>query len=204
MPTVAIICAAGAGRRMGCPKALCHLGPRTFLQDILHSLAQAGIRRAFAMLGARAQEIIEYHAASPETPPMTQIACGYAVCPNWRREHMLETLGRGIAQMSDDTAVLHWPVDCVDVHPDDVRRLLDAEGGPIRGLTWDREPGHPLWLSPQAVRTFRNERHRYASLRDFVDALGCVPVAAAHPSLQNCNTPDMLREYEAATNREYE
>ena len=180
---------------MGCPKALCRIGPRTFLQDILHSLAAAGVRRALAMIGARAQEVLEYHRTSPLTPPQENIACGFAISPNWRREHMLETLGRGIANMADDTAVLHWPVDCVDVHPDDLRRLLDAEGGPIRGLFWGREAGHPIWLSPEAVQILRRDRHRYATLRDFVNDLGCVPVAAKHPSLQNCNTPDMLREY---------
>ena len=187
----AIICAAGAGTRMGMPKALCRLGDCTFLQNILHTLVRADIQRAIVMVGAEAEKIIALHRESDKTP--TQIDIAFYVSPNWRDEHMLETLTAGISKIHCESGVIHWPVDCVHIHADDLRKLVFCGDEPLRALAWNHTPEHPMRMTPQAVSHFLH--HHYHSLRDFVEELGVTPVEAQHPALLNCNTQAQLQSF---------
>src|ERR1700744_6546648 len=54
-----VVLAAGAGRRFGAPKQLADLGGRPMLERVLAAIAAAPLDRAFVVLGAEAEAILE-------------------------------------------------------------------------------------------------------------------------------------------------
>src|SRR5688500_18114018 len=57
MQIVAVVLAAGAGRRMGGPKALLRMGGETFLARAARILARPGVRAVVAVLGHDADRV---------------------------------------------------------------------------------------------------------------------------------------------------
>jgi nicotine blue oxidoreductase len=123
MRVTAIVLAAGEGRRMGGPKALSRLGAVSFLARVCALLAQAGLERVVAVLGAEAARV-EAEAGLP---------AGVALAVNeaWR-DGMLSSVCRGLdaAEADGAEAVLLQPVDHPLVSVETIRRVrLALEAG---------------------------------------------------------------------------
>ena len=184
-PHSAVICAAGAGTRMGRPKALCLLDHRSFLFSIVETLQAANIHSIFVVIGAEAERIRKAHSF---------LNVHWVYNPQWDSTYMLESLVCGLMQVPKHHAVLHWPVDCVGVHLADIQTLMAAEA-PLASLAFDGVPGHPMRLSQKMAQELRTHANLFPSLRAFVEQYGVVPIPAAYPALMNCNTPDQLAAY---------
>ena len=119
---VAVVLAAGEGRRMGGPKALLPLGGTTFLATACRSFDRPGVAAVVAVLGAEAARVRE-GVAIPE---------GVSVVVNERwREGMLTSVWAGLdaaEALSADAVLLH-PVDNPLVEPATIDAVLAALAG---------------------------------------------------------------------------
>jgi nicotine blue oxidoreductase len=135
---VAVVLAAGEGRRIGGPKALLRLGDATFLAEAASRLARGGAASVVAVLGHQADRV----AAEAGLP------AGVAVVVNPRyREGMLSSVLAGLdaAAASGAEAVLLHPVDHPLVDPETVARVIEAleRGARIAVPTHQGRRGHP-------------------------------------------------------------
>jgi CTP:molybdopterin cytidylyltransferase MocA len=153
VPTVVgLVLAAGAGRRMGTPKALLSddLGrPRTLVAA--RGLLAAGCSDVLVVLGAAAadaERLLTSHVDGGE-------AVSTVVAAEWA-DGMGLSLRRGLAELASaprrTSAALVTLVDLPDVGPAVHRRVLQVwrEGGSspeaLLRATYARRPGHPVLL----------------------------------------------------------
>jgi molybdenum cofactor cytidylyltransferase len=138
MHIVAIVLAAGEGRRMGGPKALLPIGEGTFLSHACRLLARPGVASVVAVLGADAERVRR----DSGLPPTVRVA----VNARWR-EGMLSSIWRGLdeAEAEAADAVLLHPVDHPLVDPTTIDRVIEAlaSSAPIAVPTWAERRGHP-------------------------------------------------------------
>jgi CTP:molybdopterin cytidylyltransferase MocA len=138
MRVVAIVLAAGEGRRMGGPKALLPFDGGTFLSRACGLLARPGIAGVVAVLGAEAERV-RSSAGIPAGATLT-------VNERWR-EGMLTSVWRGLdeAEALYADAVLLQPVDHPLVETETVRRVLDglASGAAVVVPAQAGRRGHP-------------------------------------------------------------
>jgi len=146
---VGLVLAAGAGRRMGGPKALVD----DWLPRSVAVLREGGCAEVTVVLGASAPEAA---ALIPGVPVV--------VAQDWA-EGMGASLRAGLQELSDRLdgpgrldglgadAVLVSLVDLPDVGPDVVRRLLDRplERATLARATYDGRPGHPVLIGADHV-----------------------------------------------------
>jgi CTP:molybdopterin cytidylyltransferase MocA len=155
--TVGLILAAGAGRRMGGPKALLRPDPEgpTLLESTIGRLRAAGLDRVVVVVGAAAAE------ASPlaeglgaEVATATDWAEGMGASLRAGLAHLART-GAGQADPTPDPedrvdAALVTLVDLPDVGAAVHRRVLEAVHGPpaaaLVRATYRGRPGHPVLL----------------------------------------------------------
>ncbi len=183
----AVICAAGAGTRMGQSKALCHISnAKTFLSSIVDTLRQCGIIDIVVVLGAEHEKVRAFHRDLPVRWVYNQ---------QWQTTFMLESLVCGLEHVPAGTDVIHWPVDCLFIHPEDLNRLIAQTGNETAVLSWDGVPGHPVLLGKDDADELRRNSGSYRSLREFVESRVCMAIEAAYPALLNCNSPDMLEQF---------
>lgn len=134
-----LLLAAGAGRRMGSPKALLHDADGTsWLRRSLSALRAGGCDRVVVVLGASADQartLLEGQDVD------------VVVAEDWD-EGMGASLRAGLTalQDSDATAVLVSLVDLPDVDARVVARLLGsgASGTTLRRASYAGTPGHPV------------------------------------------------------------
>lgn len=136
----AVLLAAGAGRRMGRPKALVigHDGT-PWVVSAVRALVDGGCDAVTVVLGAAAEEA---RALVPE-------GVRVVVAPAWERG-MSASLAAGLAALQDDdaaAALLHL-VDLPDVGADVVRRVLALGAAPsvLARAGYAGRPGHPVLL----------------------------------------------------------
>ena len=138
MRVVAIVLAAGEGRRMGGVKALLPLGDATFLAHACRLFARPGVASVVAVLGAEAERV-RVEAGLP--------AEATAVFNDRWREGMLSSVWRGLdaAEAEAADAVLLHPVDHPLVQPATIDRVIRALScsAAIAVPTWDGRRGHP-------------------------------------------------------------
>jgi molybdenum cofactor cytidylyltransferase len=138
MRVVAIVLAAGEGRRMGGPKALLPLGDATFLAHACLLFARPGVASVVAVLGAEAERV-RVEAGLPEEAT--------AVVNDRWREGMLSSVWRGLdaAEAEAADAVLLHPVDHPLVQPATIDRVIQAlsSSAAIAVPTWEGRRGHP-------------------------------------------------------------
>jgi CTP:molybdopterin cytidylyltransferase MocA len=122
MRVVAIVLAAGEGRRMGGPKALLPVGEGTFLSRVCRLFARPGIAAVVAVLGAEAVRV----RAGAGIPPEAKVA----VNERWR-EGMLTSVWVGLdaAEALGAEAVLLHPVDNPLVAPATIDAVVAALAG---------------------------------------------------------------------------
>ncbi len=146
MTTVALLLAAGAGRRMGGPKALVRPDPDgpSLLETAVARLRAAGLDRVVVVVGAAADDVA----------PLAEAGGAEVVRADDWDEGMGASLRCGLRHLAthapEARAALVTLVDLPDVGPDVHRRVLEA-AGPDRAATlvratYDGRPGHPVLL----------------------------------------------------------
>jgi CTP:molybdopterin cytidylyltransferase MocA len=134
---VGVLLAAGAGRRMGRPKALVE----GWLVGSLLALRKGGCSRVLVVLGAAAEEA---------RPLLEGYDVDLVVAEDWD-QGMGASLRAGLEALQVDehtTAALVSLVDLPDVGADVVRRLLERPVGSatLARAAYDGTPGHPVLI----------------------------------------------------------
>ena len=163
---MAVVLAAGAGRRMGGPKALLRVGGESFLARAGRVLARPGVAFTLAVIGHQAERVAA-EAAAPE-PVALLVNGGYEA-------GMLSSilLGLDAAEARGADAVLLHPVDHPLVAPETVDRVVAAlrEGAVVAVPTHGPRRGHPGGFA----------RASWAALRAAPPERGARAVLAEHP-----------------------
>lgn len=136
-----LLLAAGAGTRMGQPKALVRADDgEPWLVRAVRALTDGGCDQVDVVLGAGAEEAL---------PLLEGTGAAAVIAADWD-EGMSASLRAGLraAAVTDADAVVATLVDLPDVGPDVVRRLLDPPPTPatLRRASYDGRPGHPVVL----------------------------------------------------------
>jgi nicotine blue oxidoreductase len=166
MRIVAIVLAAGEGRRIGGPKALLSVHGRTFLAHACGLLARPGVAAMVAVIGAGADRV---RSEAPVPSDVTVVEN-----EGWT-DGMLSSVWRGLDAaegLAADAVLLH-PVDHPLVSPHTVDRVVAAleEGAFAAVPTHDGRRGHPGGFGREAI----------AALRNASPDQGARAVLAAHP-----------------------
>lgn len=167
MKVVAIVLAAGEGRRMGVPKALVPMTGGTFLGHACRLLHRPGVESVVAVIGAAAERV---RAEAPVSDSV-QVVVNEA----WR-SGMLSSVQRGLEAALDlgaDAALLH-PVDHPLVAPETVDRVVDAllDGAFAAVPTHEGRRGHPGGFGAEALPLLQSappDRGARAVLADHPD-----------------------------------
>lgn len=189
-----LLLAAGAGRRMGRPKALVELDGQSLLVRALDVLHAGGCDPLIVVLGAAAE------AARELVPSRVQVV----VAEDWT-EGMGASLRAGLDALtttSTDSAVVHL-VDLPGIGSDAIARLVSAGGGPgvLARAAYQGVPGHPVLLGRDHWAAVRNSALGDAGARGYL---------AGNPSLtfvecgdlatpDDVDTPSALREFTSVT-----
>lgn len=136
-----LLLAAGAGSRMGTPKALVRgTDGEPWLVRAVRTLTDGGCAQVDVVLGAAAEEALPLLADTGASP---------VVAADWAAG-MSASLRAGLTavEASAADAVVVTLVDLPDVGADVVRRLLDPAPGPgtLRRASYDGRVGHPVVL----------------------------------------------------------
>lgn len=134
-----LLLAAGAGRRMGRPKALLHDGDTSWLVRAVAALRDGGCDGVTVVLGA----------AAPEASALVPSGVDVVVADDWA-EGMGASLRAGLRALDGSAAdgVLVSLVDLPDVGAAVVARVLAASRGhdSLARAAYDGSPGHPVLL----------------------------------------------------------
>lgn len=135
-----LLLAAGAGRRMGKPKALVVDDDGPWLLRGVSTLMEGGCTRVTVVVGAAADVI---------APLLAGRGVAVVVAEDWR-EGMGASLRAGLRSLtgSDDDGAVVSLVDLPDLVPETVARVLAAAEGPasLVRASYDGTPGHPVLL----------------------------------------------------------
>ena len=134
-----LLLAAGAGSRMGTPKALVRgADGEPWLVRAVRALADGGCDQVTVVLGASAEEAL---------PLLEGTGATAVVAADWA-DGMSASLRAGLAAAdgTDADAVVVTLVDVPDVGADVVRRLLDPAPttGTLRRACYEGRVGHPV------------------------------------------------------------
>ncbi len=136
--TTGVLLAAGAGSRMGKPKALVRDPDGTsWLVRSVEVLRASGCDDVLVVLGARADE------ARALVPPGARVV----VADDWA-DGMAASLRCGLRALHDGEVAVVTLVDLPDVGPEVVRRVLAAAAGSagLSRASYGGVPGHPVVL----------------------------------------------------------
>jgi CTP:molybdopterin cytidylyltransferase MocA len=136
-----LLLAAGAGRRMGMPKALVSDGGGSWLVRGVATLHDGGCTRVTVVLGAEAERA---------RPLVDGLGAAVVVADDWA-EGMGASLRAGLRSLagSTDDGVVVSLVDLPDLVPAVVSRIIAAAApGPaaLARASYDGKPGHPVLL----------------------------------------------------------
>ncbi|GAB2451170.1 nucleotidyltransferase family protein [Conyzicola lurida] len=159
-----MVLAAGAGRRMGTPKALLSTAAgESWVGIACRLLLEAGCERVVVVLGASAASVV--------VP--TDAAIQSVVNEDWA-SGMGSSLRVGLEAASGDAALIAV-VDMPELPVAVVRRVL-ATGAPLVRAVFDGKPGHPVLIGAAhwaaAIATLGGDR----GARAYLDAHGVVDV----------------------------
>ncbi len=171
-----LLLAAGAGSRMGRPKALV----TGWLAHGVTTLRDGGCEQVTVVLGAAADEAAALVPDGVDT----------VVADDWA-DGMSASLTAGLGALSgsgaDVAVAVVTLVDLPDVHAEVVRRLLAAAAGPdaLARATYDGRPGHPVVLGRDHWAGVAGSATGDAGARDYlathdVLAVECGDLATGH------------------------
>ena len=173
-----LLLAAGAGTRMGSPKALLHDPDGTsWLGRAVAALGEGGCTGVTVVLGAAADEA---RALVPE-------GVRVVVAEDWATG-MGASLRAGLAALgSEESAVLVSLVDLTDVGPGVAARVVGrgATGTTLRRAAYDGRPGHPVligrdhWEGVASTATGDRGARSYLATHD-VELVECGDLASGH------------------------
>lgn len=169
MSPAGLLLAAGAGRRMGLPKALVRDEDGSWLARGVRVLREGGCEEVTVVLGAAADEAL---------PLLDGLGVDVAVAADWA-EGMAASLRAGLRALPEHAdAALVLLVDLPDVTAEVVRRVVAAGAGPgdLARASYDGRPGHPVLLGRDhwaaVAATVRGDQ----GARDYLDAAGVTAV----------------------------
>lgn len=167
-PSVAgLLLAAGAGRRLGRPKALVEFGGRLLVERGVALLRDAGCAPVHVVLGAASDQVVATAALDGATIVHN---------PAWS-SGMGSSLRAGLASLPPQVdAVVVALVDQPLVTSEAVRRLLRAyvDGATVAVATYADQPRNPVLLA----------RHTWADVAALAEGdMGARPFLRAHPHL---------------------
>jgi CTP:molybdopterin cytidylyltransferase MocA len=188
MRIVAIVLAAGEGRRVGGPKALLRIQGRSFLARTTRLLSRPSIDAVLAVLGCEAERVQAESGLAP----------GVEVVVNTRwRDGMLGSILAGLdaAERRGADAIMVHAVDHPFVTSETVDAVLAAlrEGAWIAVPVFDGRRGHPAGFARPAwgaLRQARPERGARGVLADHPDWVVHLPSGPG--CVDEINTPEDL------------
>ncbi|MEQ1631978.1 MAG: NTP transferase domain-containing protein [Planctomycetota bacterium] len=158
MTIVAIVPAAGKGRRMGSDKALLDLGGTTAIERIAHSLLAAGVDELL---------VVRSHGAEP----LPELPIAHRIVLVTGDGDMSDSLRAAESQLDASCAtVIVLPVDHALVEADTiaaVAAMAMRTGASIARPTFRGKPGHPVAMRREAFAAIRSQG---SVLRDLVRA----------------------------------
>jgi CTP:molybdopterin cytidylyltransferase MocA len=173
-----LLLAAGAGRRMGTPKALVTDERGSWLQRAVATLLDGGCRRVTVVLGAEAEQASALLDGVPGGPRIV-------VAEDWA-EGMGASLRAGMRSFADSTAdaVMLSLVDLPDLTAEVVARVGGAARSPhvLARASYDAVPGHPVLLGrdhwPGVLASARGDQGARSYLaRHEVELIECADLA---------------------------
>jgi molybdenum cofactor cytidylyltransferase len=183
---VAVVLAAGEGRRMGGNKALLPLGEGTFLTRVAETLSRPGVASVLAVVGHDAERVA---AGLPPALPLELVVNGDY------QQGMLSSVLRGLeeAEGRGADAVLFHLVDHPLLAPETVDRVVAAlgDGARVAVPSFQGRRGHPVgfaacaWPALRAVPPERGARTVLAEHPDWV-----VHVAGDPGCVTGIDTPE--------------
>ena len=163
VPTQGLLLAAGAGTRMGRPKALVSDADGSWLERAVRVLDDGGCSGVTVVLGARSAEAVAF---------LDGLGVDVVIAHDWEAG-MSASLVAGLRGMpADAAAALVLLVDLPDVTATVVQRLLETADGPgaLARAAYAGRPGHPLLLGrghwPGVIGTATGDR----GARDYLEA----------------------------------
>lgn len=139
-PVVGLLLAAGAGSRMGRPKALVADADGPWLPRSVRVLRSGGCEAVTVVLGAAADEAL---------PLVADLGVRVVRAADWEAG-MSASLAAGLRALDvpgEEVAALVHLVDLPDVGPAVVSRLLEGAGASsLARAVYDGRPGHPVLL----------------------------------------------------------
>lgn len=190
---VGLLLAAGAGRRMGRPKALVELAGRPLLLGALDALRAGGCAPLLVVVGAAADQVAELVPGDVRT----------VHAPDWA-DGMGASLRAGLDALASSPApaVLVHLVDLPGVGAAAIERLASAaSAGPdvLARAAYHGAPGHPVllgrahWDGVRAAATGDAGARGYLAGHPALRLVECGDVADP----RDVDTPDALREFRA-------
>ena len=162
MTTQGLLLAAGAGSRMGMPKALVSDERGSWLVRGVRTLRGGGCSGVTVVLGARSAEAVDL---------LDGLGVDVVIAFDWE-EGMSASLRAGLRAMPRDAdAAVVLLVDLPDVGPEVVGRIVDTVTGPdvLARATFDGRPGHPALIGREhwagVIATASGDR----GARDYLD-----------------------------------
>lgn len=161
--TIGVLLAAGAGRRMGQPKALVRDADDVpWVVSASRALAEGGCFETMVVIGAAAAEVRTLLAGERVT---------IVEAPDWETGMgaSLRDGLRALAYTPAEAALIHL-VDLPDVGPDVIERLL-AEAAPdaLVRASYDGRPGHPVLIGREHWPALADEVTGDKGARDYLD-----------------------------------
>ncbi|MEI2778196.1 MAG: nucleotidyltransferase family protein [Tetrasphaera sp.] len=205
-PVAGLLLAAGAGRRMGRPKALIRSVPDgpTLVERGIGALRVGGCAQVVVIVGAAAHEVGELARAAGAA---VVEAAGWAGGMGFSLRAGLDSLQAGWSAAAADSpaAALVLLVDLPDIGPDVVARVLATAAGPsahgppverrLARAAYDGRPGHPVLIGrdhwPAAMTAASGDRGARDFLADAkVSLIECGDLATG----RDADTPSDLDE----------